>query len=468
VPSLVAAMAIAFAVTIVATLASPLRQISGDTVPGRLGAAVLRCGGGFDLAAVDWIARAAAAGRLPYWAQRVGGRVISVFGPGPAVAGALAMPALATGDVVEDHALRRRERIAAAVLVGLAAALLALATAARRGLAASAGAGLVGAASFAGAATLGQGLWQQTVALPFLVGALAAIAWRQRAPRTAVVAPALLVAAVLLRPTMVPLAVGLGVAWCLERCSLRQWAAAAGLAVLAAAPLIAWNAVELGSVLPLGQIEANRRVTEHVFVLTRGQLGYGLGGLLLSPGRGWLWFAPIAVVGAVLAARRGSRVVRAVAAGVGAQVLVVAMFHMWWGGICFGPRFLAEATWVAIWLALGSAGGASRESAQRSRPSRGTRALLVAATAVTALVGQLGLWGWRAEQWETRRNPDIDQNALWDVVDSPVVAIVASDIAEQPLALDAPDEPTRLACHDGRLRAAVGAGGGAASAGGRR
>ena len=455
-------MLVVFGAVVVGTLCSPLRQISSDTVPGRLGAAVLRCGGGFDLRTVDWIAERADAGRLPYWARPSGDRIVSVFGPGPAVAGALALPdlagapGLAAHGELDDAMLRRRERITAAVLLGVAAALLVLASSARRGPLVSAGTGLLAAASFAGAATLGQGLWQQTVALPPLIAALAALAWRHRAPRCAIGVPALLALAVLLRPTMAPVAAGLGVAWCLgerrastsahgpDGFSLRRAAGALGLAAIAVAPLLAWNLVELGHLVPTQQLEANARVTEHIFVLTRAQLGYGLGGLLLSPGRGWLWFAPIALVGGVVAARAGDRLARCLAAGIAAQLLVVAVFHMWWGGICFGPRFLGEATWVGIWLALGHGG----------LPGRIPRALLGAAIAVTIIVGQLGLWGWRAEQWETRRNPDIDQNALWDFADSPVIAILTADITDQLLALDAPDAPLRMRCEHGRLRRA--------------
>jgi hypothetical protein len=439
--ALAGAMALVFVVVVIATLLSPLRSISGDTVPGRIGAAALRCGGGFDLASVDWIAARAAAGKLPYWARRTGAPIISVFGPGPALAGALATPALASGDTVDDATLRRRERVTSASLLALAAALLTLAAGARRSPRVAAATGLVAAASFAGAATLGQGLWQQTVALPFVVAALASLAWRPGIPRLALATPALLAIAVLLRPTLAPLALGLGLAWLADRPPWRRFAIAAALAGLAAVPFIAWNLAELGSVLPVAQLEANARVSSHIFVFSRGQLGYGLGGLLISPARGWLWFAPLAVVGTIAAVRAPTRATRLIAAATLLQLLVVAFFHMWWGGICFGPRFLAEATWVALWLALAS-------------DARLPRLLIIATAAVTIVVGQLGLWGWRAEQWESRRNPDVDQNALWDPVDSPIIAIVAVDPADQLTALDAPDEPARMQCTAGKLHAA--------------
>ena len=101
-----------------------------------------------------------------------------------------------------------------------------------------------------------------------------------------------------------------------------------------------------------------------------------------------------------------------------------------------------------IWLALGGAVPGA---------GRAMRALVGLAIAVTAGVGQLGLWGWRAEQWETRRNPDIDQNALWDAADSPVIAIVTADTAGALAARDALDEPPRMVCRDGALRS-LGAG----------
>ena len=419
-------------VVVAITVLSPRRQVSADTVPGRYGALLLRCAGTFDLRRVEWIAQLEA---RPYWAQvDDDGALVSVYGPAPALVGSVAM--LGAGDAVDDDTLRRRERIAAAFLVGLATCALVLAALARRSLRASLGIGAVAALSFAGAATLGQGLWQQTVALPPLAAALATLAWRERMPRLALATPALLALAIMLRPTIAPLALGLGIAWLLDRRPLKHVAIAAVLAIAAISPLAIWYLLHFGSPIPTGQLAANAAVTDSVFVLSRAQLGYGLGGLLVSPGRGLLWFAPIVIVGVVLSLRGGPRFDRAIAGAILAQILFVAFFHMWWGGVCYGPRFLVEATWIGIWLAL-------------SRDVR--RAFWIPAVAVTVVVGQLGLWRWRAEQWETRRMPDIDQNALWDFVDSPVPATLTSS-DEQLLALDAPHAPPVVRCEAGHLR----------------
>ena len=414
------------ALVITLCLVAPLRQISGDTVPNRYGAALLACGGGYDLAGIAWLDR----DKLPYWAVRSEDAIVSVFGPAPPTVAAVAYLGI---DSLDEAALRSRARIVAALFVALATCLLVLAVLAQRSLRASIAFGIVGALSFAGAATLGQGLWQQTIALPFLMAAVAAYAWRTQRPRLALATPALLLVAMLMRPTIGPLAIGLGIAWLLAHRSPRTLAIAGGLAIAAALPFLIWNIVYLGSPLPTGQLSANAAVTGDVFVLSRAQLGYGLGGLLLSPGRGLLVFAPIAIVAVVYAFR--TRTDRAIAGALVAQLVVIAFFHMWWGGICFGPRFLAELVWVAIWLAS-------------TQPIK--KPLLVAALAITALVGTLGLFLWRAEQWETRRNPDIDQNAVWDLADSPLTSL-ARDISDQPLALEA-TSASGVTCIDGQLR----------------
>lgn len=72
----------------------------------------------------------------------------------------------------------------------------------------------------------------------------------------------------------------------------------------------------------------------------------GLYGLLLSPGRGLLWYVPLLVVAAVGARAAWRR--DAVLAGAAAALLVVrplffASWSQWEGGVCWGPRFLVPA-----------------------------------------------------------------------------------------------------------------------------
>ncbi|HSN29410.1 MAG TPA: hypothetical protein VLT45_24135 [Kofleriaceae bacterium] len=395
---------------------SPLRQLSGDVVPGRLGAAVLRCAGSFDLARVDWVADEWAAHGIEYWEEPgdQAGQLTSVFGPAPAVVGAVALADFGSGATISDEALRRRARDAAAVLLALGAVLLVLACLAVTTLPRALVAGGTAVLSFAGAATLGQGLWQATVALPPLMAGLALVAWHEKRPRLALGAPAALLLAVMIRPSVAVLGVGLGVVWL--RREWRGWrriAIAAGIAAVAVAPLVAYNAVHWSSPFPLGQWHANARDSAHVFGAPAG-----IAGLVVSPARGIVWFAPV-----VFLARR-HRLVLVL------QLVAMAAFFKWHGGMAYGPRLLAEATWIAIFAACDA-----------------RVAWLAPAVAVTIVVGQLGLWRFRVEQWETRRRPETHADAWWDVRDNPIFAT----LRDEPATIV--DSPARafVHCADGRV-----------------
>lgn len=409
--------------TIALCVLSPLRQISGDIVPGRLGAAVLRCTGSFDLHRVDWVADEWKDHGIEYYVEPGdhADELTSVFGPAPAAVGAVALADFGDGATLGDEALRRRARDAAAVLLAISAVLLVIACRAKATLVRSVVAGACAVLSFAGAATLGQGLWQATCALPALMAGLAFVAWQDRRPRLALGAPAALLVSVMIRPSVAVLAIGLGVVWLrAEWRARRGWrriAIAAGIAVVAVAPLVAYNAVHWNSPLPLGQWHANSRDSAHVFGAPNG-----VAGLVLSPARGILWFAPVAVVGA--ARRNAFGVILAL------QLLAMAAFFKWHGGMAFGPRLLAEATWLAIWCACDA-----------------RLALWAPAVAVTIVVGQLGLWRWRIEQWETRRRPETNPTAYWDVGDNPIFATLR-DVPATVV-----DSPARafVHCADGRI-----------------
>jgi hypothetical protein len=382
-------------VTIALCVLAPLRQLSGDTVPGRIGGAVLRCTGSFDLDHLDWVkAETDQSGVEYYFWPDYSGEYTSVFGPGPAVVGAVALADFGEGATIDDGALRRRERDAAALLLAIAAVLLVIACRAKATWPRALAAGGTAVLSFAGAATLGQGLWQATTALPPLMAGLALVAWREQFPRLALGAPAALLLAVMLRPTVAPLALAIGIPWL--TCEWRRSAIAAGLALVVVAPLVAWNAIHYNSPLPLGQWHANARQVSSVFGAPTA-----IAGLLVSPARGLLWFAPVAIAGVV------ARVKDPIAIGVIVQVVAMAAFFKWHGGQAYGPRLLAEATWVAIWLACDV----------RWR-------VLAPAIAVTVIVGQLGLWKFSPEQWETRRRPEAHPDAFWDVRDNPIGSVL--------------------------------------------
>jgi hypothetical protein len=382
---------------------APLRQTSGDTAAGRIGGLVLRCTGSFDLSRAAVVATLTNESKVLYWMlYDQAEEFSSTFGPAPAVVAAVALPDFGEGDELTDHSLRVRERGAAAVLVALSALLLAIALRARTSVLRATLGGALAAASFAGAATLGQGLWQASVALPPLVGALALLAWRNQRPRLTLAVPALALLAVMIRPTITPLALGIGVAWAVPTRTLRPWLIATGIAVAIAAPFVVWNVIHLWSPFPINQWSGNARETSSV--LSPGGFARGLAGLLVSPARGILWFAPITLVGIYC-----GRQARWLAGGLLLQLALMATFFKWHGGVCFGPRLLAEATWVAIYLAF----------------AYPTRALVERiAAAVTVAIGLLGLARYDPDRWDSRRTPERDASAFWDFADSPITAMV--------------------------------------------
>ena len=411
----IAATAIAIVAMVISVMA-PLRMLSGDLVPGRAGGAVLRCGGGFDLNNLDWVKKETSRGRIWYWLEPDwADEYTSVYGPVPAIVAAAALLDFGEGDTISDDALRRRERGAGAVMLGLAVALLVIAAAGRSSLRVASAAGAIAMLSFAGAASMGQGLWQATTTLPVVIGALATYAWRERVPWLRYATPALLVLAGMMRPTIAPLLGGIGLAWAIETGwrDRRTWLIAAGIAVVAVTPLAIWNYLHYQTIWPVAQFHANQRVATADGVFNAKNFITGFAGLLVSPARGILWFAPIAVVGLVGALRAGPRGLRLIAGGVILQILVIATFRAWHGGQAYGPRFLAEAVWVCIWLA------AVIVPQWRCRVSLAIAGLAVV---ITIVVGQLGLWRFHPEQWEIRLRPETHPANWWNVVDSPIFA----------------------------------------------
>lgn len=409
--AIVAAMAIAW----LATTISPVRAMGNDTIAGTLGGVVYHCGGGYDLRNIDWIDRAAAAGHRPYFAQPgADGELIAPYGPLPNLLGSLVVADLGANDVVGLDALRHRVRLISSLLVALCAGLLAWAARPRDQRWRAAATGVVAALSFAGCATLGQALWQQTISLVPLVAGFALIVRRADHPRLAAFAPAALLAAAMIRPTIGPLALGLGVWWAIgTRTQWRVWAIAAAAAIVVVLPLVAWNLHHQGSWLPLGQWRSNTSNTNAgVFRLSWSQLSASVPGLLISPARGLVWFAPIALAGIVRALR--GRSTRVLGLALVAQFATMAAFYMWWGGFCFGPRFLSELVWLATWAALATPVG-----------SRAARVAVAACAGVTVVVGVLGL-AREPMKWEAMHDVDADRSALWQLDDTSLAALVTN------------------------------------------
>ena len=108
-----------------------------------------------------------------------------------------------------------------------------------------------------------------------------------------------------------------------------------GLPVLAALAISGWyNALRFGSPLTTGYLPEERFATPFF---------EGFYGLILSPGKGLLWYNPL--LWAALAAwpaffRRHRSEALLVAAMVLSNVIFYAPWYLWWAGHAWGPRFL--------------------------------------------------------------------------------------------------------------------------------
>jgi hypothetical protein len=103
------------------------------------------------------------------------------------------------------------------------------------------------------------------------------------------------------------------------------------------------NFVRFGSVLETGYGAEATRFTAPLLA--------GLGGLLLSPGKSVLWYAPpllLAIVGSLRFARRRPDATALVVAMTVPALLATALYYQWWGGGAWGPRLLVPL--LPLWL----------------------------------------------------------------------------------------------------------------------
>jgi hypothetical protein len=176
-----------------------------------------------------------------------------------------------------------------------------------------------------------------------------------------------------------------------------------------AALFLAYNAARWGSPFDTGYGES--------LMMMRETLWAGLMGLLLSPGKGLLWFSP-GVLLSFIAMRRAWRGDRALVVLVVASVVPVVLFYArylsWSGDYSWGPRYLTFAIPVlflpvAHWL----------DSIRHKRSARALVAVVLCAGIVAQALGSAVYW----DQWirlsrqariEWLGNPNRDGAAIDD------------------------------------------------------
>jgi hypothetical protein len=141
--------------------------------------------------------------------------------------------------------------------------------------------------------------------------------------------------AVLAKPQMVVVGPGLALALVLARRSWRPVIPIAIATVTASLVYFAYNAARFGDPLKFGG--RDRMLQLHWF--TPGRLLDGLAVLIISPGRGLLWFSPVAILGAFVLWRRRRTPVAAAALGASLAILLLSMAHPG-GWQDWGTRYL--------------------------------------------------------------------------------------------------------------------------------
>jgi hypothetical protein len=241
--------------------------------------------------------------------------------------------------------------------------------------------------------------------------AAARLAAGRSAARWGIVLGAGVAAAYAVRPTNLAIAVALA-GWLLvsHRRAL-GWAALGAVGVL-----VPWMAVN--QLVWWQLIDPYHDVGRASF---GGNLPERMATQLVSPARGLLLFSPIvlaAVPGWWMAIRHRPAARRlpaglatALAAAVGAHWLAVSSQDFdWWGGVTYGPRFMADAL---PWLAALSVPAVSwLWSAARTGATTAVRAVAVLALGWSVLVHAQGAYLRPTICWNFR--PGVDADRIWD------------------------------------------------------
>lgn len=387
-----------------------LRQIGAwDSIPARLLPFSILRQGNLDFDEFTWLRRL---NPHPYFLRQLpNGHWLSVYPVGvPVMMTPLYLPVTRWLEhhQIEDDDVRFRlasvvmERISAALLTAASVSLVFLAAAATATPGVAVVLALIYGLGTSTWAISSQALWQHGPAELGLAGlCLFLIAPNTR--RNAVAAGGFAALAVLARPTMMLFAlVALVFVWRERRSQLMFFLS---LPVVGAGLLFAYN-LRLVSIVTGGyQLKA--------FALPKL---WPLVGLLFSPNRGLFIYAPftaLAVPVVLRPSRAGPRWLAYAPIGIAGYLLLYSSWPGWWGGHCYGPRFLTDILPVLVLCAA--------QTVERLRRSREGR-MLVAALAFWGFVVQaIGVYcddnSWNA----LPKSVDVAPWRAWDWTDLQVL-----------------------------------------------
>jgi hypothetical protein len=274
--------------------------------------------------------------------------------------------------------------------------------------------------------TSSQALWQHTFGQLPIIGCLYSIErWRTRdsQARWYWIAGAFGACALAIRPTNVALLPALVVALWLQPAPLMHYVRVLLLPALASAMVSAYN------------FAVFHNVTGSIYAVKLGERFFdGLLGLLLSPGRGLLIYTPVSIFALAAFAPRGREsreqhrpVVIAATAFSLFHIAFTAMWPVWWGGYCWGPRLLTEILApVMVLIAVGL-------PAIRGRGLMWT----FAGTALYCfLIQALGVYCYPKGRWDHLPiSVNDDPARLWNWADNPVTRTAHGGVAWEPYSI---------------------------------
>ena len=147
----------------------------------------------------------------------------------------------------------------------------------------------------------------------------------------------------------------------------------------------------------------------------------GLGGILVSPGRGLFVYSPILLcsfLGMALAWRcHGDPLIRALSVGILPTLLLYGKWISWWGGWSYGPRLLADLTPILSICLVPCV--VRLDTIHRNRLTiLGGRWLFLALALWSIWAHAIGAL-WDDGRWNASPNIDLSLHRLWSVGSSP-------------------------------------------------
>jgi hypothetical protein len=404
---------IVFSVALIVFLANGRTIPGGDSVPAKsLPLSILRHGNFY----LDQLVTPGEK-KIPYYLVESGGHYLSDYPVGAALmALPFYAPSVICGISPSSRIFSELEKISAATIVALSALILYMAAARVTAHWMAILLALIYALGTTSLSVSSQALWQHGPAQLALSAVIYCLVRARDDPRFAGYAGLPLAFEVITRPPDALIAVPLGL-YVLVSFRREIWTFIAS-AIPPVAFQLWYNATYFGIPFRIqfftqAASAGGQRVPSAGFWAT--PLTEGLAAVMLSPGRGLLFYSPIFIlsfVGLALAWRRnGDVLIRYLGIGAGLSILLIAKWHKTSGGESFGPRLLADISPIMAFALFPLA-----DSIRDRRALAATFAILAAwsitANSFGAFIGYRAWNVWALGEPETR---------LWLWSDNPVV-----------------------------------------------